>query len=220
LGLASGGLSVVRELYYLISGVQPPRNALFIFIEVCAILAAWGLWYKERRLRLEIQHPDIQEPANVQPVSATNIRAQLFGGRYLPYGNDYAAVCTLHNCEGSPKLKNVRVRITIIRQRDNFSVLDVSEGCWINETKPNIEFKAGTSRDVVVAHWAFKQPVSVPKFDGRDIERKEITETEIMLVTVTLHDGTGNAISSHYYTMVVLRDDGLAHVGFQLKRDY
>ena len=157
LGLASGGFSVLRDLYFLASGVQPARNTLLTFIEVCAILAAWGMWFRERRLRLQLEQPEVYPSPNVQPVSATNIRAQLTEGRYSPFGADFAAICTIHNCKGSPKLKNVRARIAMIRKKDNFQVLDIPSGCWMNESKPNIDLIPESSRDLVVAHWVFKQ---------------------------------------------------------------
>src|ERR1039458_9451164 len=82
IGLASGGLSVIRDGYYLISEKQPPKASFFTFVELCGMLAAWILWSKERRFRWRIEHPNFHPPANVQTVSGTVIRTQLLNGRY------------------------------------------------------------------------------------------------------------------------------------------
>jgi hypothetical protein len=161
------------------------------------------LWYVERRRRLQGEHPEVQPPAIIQTVSASIIRSQYEKGRYLPYGNRYAAICTLYSQESGPKLKDIRVQITFTNRTSGYQILEVSPGCWLNEDKAEVAFEPGTLRSVVVSEWFFRQPVCVPRFSGSDVEKVSLAETEPMDVAVTLYNAKKGIISAQYFRLQV-----------------
>jgi hypothetical protein len=173
LSIGSGGFTVVRDLYFYSQAKEPPQKGLLMFLRVCSILASWFLLMRERKARITAQNPMsvIVKRARIFAVSAESVSSELSDGRFVPYGSRFAAICTLYSYDGGRDAKGVLVRLTFTDQPSGQVRLEIPRACWFNYSKPDVNFKAGTFRQVVVAEWAIGQPVTVPKFVGNDLER-------------------------------------------------
>ena len=219
LSFGSGAWAVARVLSLSLQGRDVPATALPTLYFVCSVVASWALWYRERRARLALEKPEYRPGPNVHVVSATVIRSEFDGKRYVPYGSSFGAICTLYNLPSAMKLQDVRVRIEFRKKLTAELCIEINRGFWLNEERQEVNFKAGTSRDVVIAEWSFGQRVRIPKWLGDDIEREDITVSLEYDVQVTLYSGS-ESFSQHLFLLNVGPDlsTGFGRVGWSVKR--
>jgi hypothetical protein len=108
LSIASGGFTVVRDLYFYTQGKEPPQRGLLTFLQVCSIISAWGLWLRERNLRQQGKEPRLrvtrvfgQRPAWVDTY-----------GRAIPNTAFSSLVLEVENDPPSPSADSVASMVT------------------------------------------------------------------------------------------------------------
>jgi hypothetical protein len=134
LSIGSGGFTVVRDLYFYSEGQQPPQQGLLTFLQVCSILAAWGLWLRERNARLQGTKPRLRVPPDgfhqTRPFwkSGTHDPDEQFSSLVLHVEND-PAVPTADSFA-----RQVNARLTFCRI-DGTELFDFA-GRWSDSIQP------------------------------------------------------------------------------------
>jgi hypothetical protein len=197
LSIGSGGFTVVRDLYFYSEGKEPPQRGLLTFLQVCSITAAWGLWLKERQTRLEVVNP--RPTKRLVIISASQSRGRFQSDEFIPWGEEYLALLCLYN-DDSPTVPGVRAEVTF--RRDGKKVFSAPNAYWLDERRGKVAFRKGSYRFIVLASWAFNEPVVFPYIHA-DSRLNEELLFEKYDVRVCLFSGD-ERVSDHALTMRIL----------------
>jgi hypothetical protein len=108
LSIATGGFTVLRDLYFYTRGKEPPQRGLLTFLQVCSIMSAWGLWSRERYLRQQGSRPRLKltRVYGQRPVWADNY------GRAIPNTSFSSLVLEVENDPPTPSIDSVALMVT------------------------------------------------------------------------------------------------------------
>lgn len=220
LSLASGGLSVLFALFFLVQGKELPKNGVIQILFVCALLAAWAGTFRERKARQLLEHRPSQP--DIVAMSASLIRNGLVDGQFIPKGLGHAAVCCLYYHEGGRTLKDVRAQLVFRASQTGEELVRVKTACWLHERQPGVIFMPGTTRHVVVAEWESRKPVSIPRFLDGEVETTPLPLIDKVDLALSLYTKDGVVIGSFFYRIRILPGEttgGFNRLSLEVNRD-
>jgi hypothetical protein len=142
LSIASGGFTVVRDVYFYSQNQEPQQKGLLTFLQICSILSAWGLWLRERNLREQGERPRLRL---IRIFAQRPVWADI-NGRAIPNTGSSSLVLEVENDPPTPNPNSVAMQVT---PRVTFSDVNGQElfsftGRWSDSDQP-IRFPLGVA---------------------------------------------------------------------------